>query len=51
MLRAPGRYGLTNVTTADHAHAGSTALYADSFHFGFHGQAIIARTIAAHLGR
>lgn len=50
-LRAPGRYGFTNVTTADHAHAATTALYADSFHFGFHGQSIIARTIAARLGR
>ena len=47
----PGRYGFTNVTTADHAHAANTALYADNFHFGFHGQAIIARTIAARLGR
>ena len=50
-LRAPGRYGFTNVTTADHAHAANTALYADNFHFGFHGQSIIARTIAARLGR
>jgi phospholipase/lecithinase/hemolysin len=49
VLRDPGRYGFTNVTTADHAHAATTALYADSFHFGQHGQAIIARTVRARL--
>jgi len=49
VLRAPGRYGFTNVTTADHARAATTALYADAFHFGSHGQAIIARTVRARL--
>jgi hypothetical protein len=37
------------VTTADRAHAATTALYADVFHFGRHGQEIIADTIAARL--
>ena len=47
---APAPYGFTNVTTADHAHAATTALYDDDFHVGQHGQAIIADTIAARLG-
>ena len=41
--------GFTNVTTADHKHAATTALYDDEFHVGQHGQAIIADTIAARL--
>ena len=49
VLANPGRYGFTNVTTADHAHAATTALYADQFHVGQHGQEIIADTIAARL--
>jgi phospholipase/lecithinase/hemolysin len=49
VLANPGRYGFTNVTTADHAHAATTALYDDDFHVGQHGQAIIADTIAARL--
>jgi phospholipase/lecithinase/hemolysin len=49
VLRDPRRYGFTNVTTADRAHAATTALYADSFHFGQHGQALIARTIGSRL--
>src|SRR4051794_24713394 len=49
VLAHPGRYGFTNVTTADHAHAATTALYADAFHVGRHGQEIIADTIAARL--
>jgi phospholipase/lecithinase/hemolysin len=49
VLAHPGRYGFTNVTTADHAHAATTALYDDDFHVGQHGQAIIADTIAARL--
>ena len=49
VLANPRRYGLTNVTTADHAHSGTTALYNDDFHVGEHGQEIIARTIAARL--
>ena len=39
VLRDPGRYGFTNMTTADHAHAATTALDADEFRFGSHGQA------------
>jgi phospholipase/lecithinase/hemolysin len=46
----PGAEGFTNVTTADHARSGTTALYDDSVHFGRHGQAIIARAIRARLG-
>ena len=49
VLAHPGRYGFTNVTTADRAHAATTALYDDEFHVGQHGQAIIADTIAARL--
>ena len=49
VLRDPRRYGFTNVTTADRAHAATTALYADNFHFGQHGQTIIARTIGSRL--
>jgi hypothetical protein len=39
VLRDPGRYGFTDMTTADHAHAATTAPDADEFHFGSHGQA------------
>src|SRR3954452_10528961 len=49
VLAHPGRYGFTNVTTADHEHAAATALYDDNFHVGRHGQEIIADTIAARL--
>src|SRR4051794_39178395 len=48
--RNPRASGFTNVTTADHALSGSTALYNDAFHVGERGQTIIARTIAARLG-
>src|SRR5690349_8846575 len=40
VLNNPGRYGFTNVTTPDHQHSRTTALYDDTFHFGQHGQAI-----------
>src|SRR5689334_5311982 len=50
VLANPGRYGFTNVTTPDHARSDTTALYDDVFHFGEHGQAIIATTIRASLG-
>jgi phospholipase/lecithinase/hemolysin len=49
VLADPRRYGFTNVTTADHANAATTALYNDDFHVGEHGQEIIADTIAARL--
>jgi phospholipase/lecithinase/hemolysin len=49
VLANPGRYGFTNVTTADHADAATAALYDDDFHVGEHGQEIIARTIAPRL--
>ena len=39
VLRDLGRYGFTDMTTADHAHAATTALDADEFRFGSHGQA------------
>jgi phospholipase/lecithinase/hemolysin len=45
----PKSESFTNVTTADHAHSRTTALYNDAFHFGQHGQAIIARTIRARV--
>ena len=50
VLADPGRYGFTDVTTADRARSGGTALYREPFHVGQRGQAIIARTIAARLG-
>jgi hypothetical protein len=50
VLDDPRRYGFRNVTTADPARAATTALYADEFHLGRHGQAVIARTVAAALG-
>jgi len=49
VLTNPRAEGFTNVTTADHASSATTALYDDVFHFGRHGQAIIARTIGARL--
>ena len=49
VLADPRRYEFTNVTTADHANAATTALYNDDFHVGEHGQEIIAQTIAARL--
>jgi phospholipase/lecithinase/hemolysin len=49
VLANPGRYGFTNVTTADHADAATAALYDDDFHVGERGQEIIARTIAPRL--
>jgi phospholipase/lecithinase/hemolysin len=49
VLKNPGRYGFTNVTTADRARSGTTALYREPFHVGQRGQAIIADTIAARL--
>ena len=50
VLANPGRFGFTNVTTPDHKHSGTTALYDSVFHFGQHGQAIIAKTARARLG-
>ena len=50
VLAHPGTYNFTNVTTPDHARSDTTALYDDVFHFGEHGQAIIATTIRARLG-
>jgi hypothetical protein len=38
------------VTTPDHKHSGTTALYDSVFHFGQHGQAIIAKAVRARLG-
>jgi phospholipase/lecithinase/hemolysin len=46
----PKSYGFTNVTTADHAHSATTALYDDTVHFGKAGQAIIMKTIRPRLG-
>ena len=37
VLANPGRFGFTNVTTPDHQHSGTTALYDSVFHFGQHG--------------
>jgi hypothetical protein len=47
----PGRYGLTNVTTADPARADTTALYYDAHHFGNRGQDIIAQVFNHYLTR
>jgi phospholipase/lecithinase/hemolysin len=47
----PKAFGFTNVTTADHAHSATTALYDDTVHFGRHGQAIIAQAIHPRLGK
>ena len=41
--------GFTNVTTADPAHSSTTALYRDLFHFGLHGETILAETIGARV--
>ena len=49
VLAHPGAAGFTNVTTADPAHSGTTALYRDPFHFGLHGKTILAETIGARL--
>src|SRR4051794_1789971 len=49
VLANPGRYGFTNVTTADRARSATTALYREPFHVGQRGQAIIANAIAARL--
>jgi phospholipase/lecithinase/hemolysin len=38
----PASFGLRNVTTVDPARAATTALFADSYHFGQRGQAIVA---------
>jgi lysophospholipase L1-like esterase len=47
----PGRFGFTNVTTADPAHSDSTALYYDGLHFGEAGNAWIARLVRHYLTR
>jgi GDSL-like Lipase/Acylhydrolase family len=49
VLADPGAAGFTNVTTADRARSGTTALYRDLFHFGLHGETILAETIGARL--
>ena len=38
----PQAYGLNNVTTADPSHAGTTALYTNSGHFGLKGHTLLA---------
>ena len=47
----PGRFGFTNVTTADPDNADSTALYYDNAHFGAAGQDLIARLVEHYLTR
>jgi hypothetical protein len=47
----PGRYGFTNVTTADAANSDSTALYFDNSHFGARGQEILAQVYNHYLTR
>jgi hypothetical protein len=47
----PGKYGLTNVTTADPANADTSALYYDGQHFGNRGQDIIAQVFRYYLTR
>jgi phospholipase/lecithinase/hemolysin len=51
VFAAPGRYGLTNLARADHRGSFTTALFADSAHFGERGQAIVARAIKSALTR
>jgi phospholipase/lecithinase/hemolysin len=51
VLANPGRFGFTNVTTPDHKHSGTTALYDSVFHFGRHGQEIIADKVHGQLGK
>ena len=47
----PARYGLTNVTAADAANSGKTALWRDELHFGGRGQQIIAQLFRHYLTR
>ncbi len=47
----PGRFGFTNVTTADPANSDSTALYYDDLHFGPAGQKLIAGLVEHYLTR
>jgi hypothetical protein len=49
VLAHPGAFHFTNVTTADPARSRTTALYHDDFHFGQHGQAIIAQKVRGRL--
>jgi phospholipase/lecithinase/hemolysin len=51
VIKNPGSFGFTNVKTPDHKHSGSTALYDSLFHFGQHGQAIIAGKVRERLAR
>lgn len=47
----PKSYGFTNVTGYSSSRSASTYLYDDNFHFGRHGQAIIANTMRNYLNR
>jgi hypothetical protein len=47
----PGRYGLTNITTADPTCAKTTALFHDDNHFGQRGQALIKQVFEHYLTR
>ncbi len=47
----PGRYGFTNVTTADAVKSDSAALYFDKSHFGARGQEILAQVYNHYLTR
>jgi lysophospholipase L1-like esterase len=51
VLANPGRYGLSNVTTADPKRSATTALYDDELHFGRKGQSLIRQAVAGRLQR
>ena len=47
----PGRFGFTNVSTADAGRSSTDALFFDQLHFGDRGQDIIARVYRHYLTR
>ena len=51
IFKNPGKFGFTNVTSADPGKADSTALFADGAHFGKRGQKIISQIYSYYLTR
>ena len=51
IFKNPGKFGFTNVTSANSSKAGTTALFADGAHFGERGQKIISQIYSYYLTR
>jgi hypothetical protein len=51
IIADPGRYGLTNVATADPTRSNTTALFDDDNHFGGRGQDLIQQVFQHYLTR